>query len=476
MTISRDGAGLVPALFVCALVGLILLDALEKFVVLLYWRRRTPRASDDYCLGGTRRRKGPAVTYPTRTFEICLRDNDHCKRLKDPVEGRLFHLEAFLPFSEVAKIEKGNANVRPPSEKKKPFRDMLDTVEKDPLSFHKKNRGITYLCQRFEYDNASRRLRVSIPDVPAADNNGYGQEDPRYGIADGGHTYEVIRRTVGRMNELREIQDWKEPYVRVHFVAGEGIDSSEVDQIVEALNTSSQVQQYTLDEYRNEFDELKVALEEAGFDVNLVAFRENEEKEWDVREIIQRMACFLKDRWKTTQPTSMYRSKGKALDLYTNETSRGEFRKLYGIIRDVVTLPEFIQSKFSQGDIVKGKRFGGLRAVKTLKKEYIRPGTDYPTDHEMDLGASLPIAAAFRELMELRGDRYYWRVDYKEAFRRCADELYRVLAAKSRTAKSVNSLGSDTELWTQAVNIVLRTKDEMLAEASGRKSAGSTSE
>jgi hypothetical protein len=135
----------------------------------------------------------------------------------------------------------------------------------------------------------------------------------------------------------------------------------------------------------------------------------------------------------------------------------------------VVTLPEFTQSQFSQGDLVKGKRFGGLRAVKTLKKDYTRPGTDWPTQHQMDLAGSLPIAAAFRELLDLRGDRYSWRVNYKDVFERCAEELYRILASKSRTAKSVNSLGSDTELWTQAVNIVLRTKDEMLAEGARRK-------
>jgi hypothetical protein len=206
------------------------------------------------------------------------------------------------------------------------------------------------------------------------------------------------------------------------------------------------------------------ALAKAGFDTELVAFRENEDKEWDVREIIQRMACFLKDRWNMTQPTNMYRSEGKAIDLYTSESTRPEFRKLYGVIRDVVTMPEFIQSQFSQDDLVKGKRFGGLRAVKTLKKDYTRPGTNYQTEHLMDLAASLLIAAAFRELLDLRGDRYHWRVDGKDVFKRCAEDLYRILASKSRTAKSVTSLGSDTELWTHAVNIVLRTKDEVLAE------------
>lgn len=407
------------------------------------------------------------MAYPTRLIELSLRDNDHCKRLKDPIKANAYHLEVFLPFSEAIKLEKGNANLRPPSEKRKPFQDMIETVERDPASFHLKNRGITYLCEKFEFDNSKRKVHVSVP-VLANDNDNLGEEGPRFGIGDGGHTFEVIRRTVERINELKEADGWTEPYVRVHLLAGEGIESGEIDQVVEALNTSSQVQQYTLDEYQNKFDELKEALSAAGFNTSLIAFRENEDKEWDIREIVQRTACFLKDRWKTIQPTSMYRSKGKALDLFTNEASRADFRKLYGVIGDVITLPEFIQSKLSQGDLVKGKRFGGLRAVKTLKKEYTRPGTSWPTNHLMDLAASLPIAAAFRELLELRGDRYYWRVDYQKVFSRAADELYRVLASKSRTAKSVNSLGADTELWTQAVNIILRTKDEMLAEASGR--------
>lgn len=402
------------------------------------------------------------MLYPSRTIELLPKDSDHCKRLKDPIESHLFHLEAFLPFSEAVKLEPGNANVRPFSEHKKPFRDMIHTVENDPGSFHLKNRGITYLCEKFEYDNAKRILRLTIPQIPVKHSQDLENDEPKFGIADGGHTFEVIRQTVTRANELMEQEGWKEPSVRVHFLAGDAIEL-ELEQVVEALNTSSQVQQYTLDEYQNKFDELKDALQKGGFDTSLVAFRENEEREWDIREVVQRMACFLKDRWKNTQPASMYRSKGKALDLYTNDSTRNEFKKLFDVARDVITFPEFIQSEFSQGASVKGKRFGGLRAVKTLKKPYTRPGTDYPTNHEMDLAASLPLAAAFRELLDLKGDRYCWRIEPKEVFKRCAEDLYKALASKSRTAKSVNSLGSDTEYWTQASNIVLRTKDEMLA-------------
>src|SRR5260370_37311545 len=141
------------------------------------------------------------------------------------------------------------------------------------------------------------------------------------------------------------------------------------------------------------------------------------------------MACFLKDRWKTTQPASMYRSKGKALDLYTNETTHCEFTKLYDVAADIITLPEFIQSEFSK-DTGKGRKFGKLRGVKTLKKPLIPAGTKYTTDHQMDLAESLPIAAAFSEVLELKGDRYYWKADYKEVFKVASEELYKPLVTR----------------------------------------------
>lgn len=401
------------------------------------------------------------MLFPTKVVELHPRDNEHIKRLNDPAEAGLFHLEAWLPFSEAAKLERGNANVRPASERKKPFRDMVDTVEKSPSTFHLKNRGIIYRCDKFEFDNKKTSLRVTIPDISPDEYDDLENGEPKFGIADGGHTFEVIQQTMARVNELSEREGWAEPFVRVHFLAGQAFESGELEQLVEALNTSSQVQQFTLDEYQNKFDELKEALAKGGFDPSVIAFRENEEKEWDVREVVQRLACFLKERWKTTQPASMYRSKGKALDLYTNETTHDEFKKLYGVAADIVTLPEFIQSEFSR-DTGKGRKFGKLRAVKTLKKTLTPAGTNYPTDHEMDLAASLPIAAAFRELLELKGDKYYWKADFKEVFKVAADELYKVLLSKVRTAKGVNSLGADTEYWTQCANIVLRAKYEVL--------------
>jgi hypothetical protein len=105
-----------------------------------------------------------------------------------------------------------------------------------------KNRGIIHRCEKFAFDNAKNLLRVTVPDLSPDQFEDLDNGDPRFGIADGGHTFEVIQQTIARQNELMEGEGWTEPFVRVHFLAG---NSSEVEleQVVEALNVSSQVQQ-----------------------------------------------------------------------------------------------------------------------------------------------------------------------------------------------------------------------------------------
>jgi AIPR protein len=396
-----------------------------------------------------------------REIAVSIRDTDHCKRLADPVDKNTFHMEVLLPFSEAAKLDRGNANVRPFSEQKRPFKEMLTTVEEAPGTFHLKNRGITYLCEAFEFDNKNKQLTISIPDIPSA---AYDDDDaPLFGIADGGHTFEVILRTISRLEELRGNERWNEPFVRVHLMSGESRQVI-VEEIVEALNTSSQVQAYTLDEYQGQFDELKAALKGSGFDTSLVAFRENETAEWHIVEIIQRLACFLRDRWQEIPPTSMYKSRIKALGLYITEQSRTEFRRLYGLINEIVTLPEYIQSQLSQGEGIERMKLGKVRGVKTLKKLESRPGTSFQTKHKLDLAALLPMAAALRELLVLRGDRYQWRLSPYEVFPKCAEQLYKALLNRSSKAKIISHLGTDTEYWGACAQIVMRVQTSLLEE------------
>jgi hypothetical protein len=401
-----------------------------------------------------------AMSTHSRTIHLSLGDSEYGKRLKDPFADNLHHFEAILPFSEVVKLDRGNANVRPPNRSKPAYRDMLETVEKDPDVFHVRNRGITYLCDRFQHDNRTGVLTVT---VPVLDETNADDDERKFGIGDGGHTFGVISDTIQRSAELQaENPDWVEPHVRVHFIAGYDNADIAIEQVVEALNTSAQVKQVSLDEYGNKFDDLKEALIASGFDVAHVAFRENENKEWSVEEIVQRMACFLRERWTETHPASMYKSKSKALDLYTNDSTRPEFEKLYGVVKDVITLPEYIQSALSDGKIVPRKSVSKLRVCKGLKTSETRAGTTFATDYRLDQAALLPMAAAFRELLRLKGNRYEWRYRPEVVFPKCAESLYAVLTSRLQKTRTGSQLGSDMEYWGNCAMIVMREMHRLI--------------
>jgi hypothetical protein len=389
----------------------------------------------------------------SETLQLSLPE-DHGRRIHDPSSNSVYHFEAYLPFSEAAKLRRGNANVRP-AHNNHPVRAMLETVHLTPELFHLKNRGITYLCEKFFYDSGKKRLLVAVPDIAANELNEEGA--PRFGIADGGHTFSVVEQTMGLSALLREDADWREPFVRVHFIAGD--DSAiGIAEVVEALNTSIQVKTFTLEEYKGQFDSLKAALVTSGFDLTNVAFRENEDKEWTVTEVIQRLALFLKDRWRLIPPTSMYRAKEKALQLFlTNQND--EFTRLYSVIREIVTLPEYIQSALP--DYAEAKRLGGVKGVRRQKKPFQRPSTHYTAHYKMDGAIVLPMAAAFRVLLRRNeSDQFVWSESPYEVFNRCAPDLYSVLLNRIRRVRSASQLVTDQEYWVSCEKVVLTARND----------------
>jgi hypothetical protein len=401
-------------------------------------------------------------------INLRVSDPDHCKRIKDPFDSNLHQLETLLPFSEVNKLVSGNANVRRPKESSKPFKSMLDSVDKNPRAFHIKNRGITFICEAFELvqtPNGGRQLNITLSD----DNDGDYldqeiNEARKAGIADGGHTFAVISNTILRIDDLKKNGDWTEPYVRVRFITTSKSAYVVPEEMVEALNTSTQVKEHTMDEYRNEFQPLKDIFTKAGFNIGHIAFRENDIAQWDIRDILQRLGCFLKD--KQNLGPQMYKSKQKALKLYIDQKTREEFLALSDVMLDVAFLPEYIESQFSNKENLKTRnRFGGLRVVKPIKSGYRYPEIGYITYHRLDLAATLPLAGAFRELLQTNPatGKQMWAVDWKEAFKRTAEELYRALVSNLATS-TPSSLGSDPAYWTTAASVVLRVKSEMLQE------------
>lgn len=385
---------------------------------------------------------------------------DFVRRMKDPSDPNFIYLETILPFSEANKLVHGNANVRRPKESSRPFRKMIETVTLSPSTFCHENRGIVFFCKSFHLDNEHLQVNLApIKDAGDMADSATAADALRSGIADGGHTFAVVANTMERIEEFREKEGWTEPYVRVKFIPQ--TSNINIERIVEGLNTSTQVKDYTIDDYRSEFDPLKDALMDQGFDTKLVSWRENDPGEWDVRALLQRLACFLPD--KPSIGAQMYKSRQRALRMFIED--KDQFLSLKNIMVDLAFLPEYIESQFSSRENIKSRtRYGAMRVVKTLQADHEYPGLGFTTRHRLDLSATLPIAGAFREIISFDDNGFAkWDVDFRDLFAAAADELYRALAdaLATVTTGSVSAIGSSSAFWVTCSNAVLRAKSKM---------------
>lgn len=382
-------------------------------------------------------------------IKLTLKGGGSCSQFQDPAIKGLTVLQAYLPFSEATKLERGNANVRPPVEKH-PFKAMEETLQKRPEHFHILNRGIFYICQEAKYDG-----KDTITLWPKK------RRGHRWGIGDGGHTFDVICREVKRRTELAaELKGALEPFVHVEFMFWDDEVDLDPAVVVQARNTSLQVQGYTMIFYQGGFDPLIRALDKDGFPSGLVAFREGEPtKAWNVKQIIQILACFLLDEWENTVPTSMYTAQNRAVQLYLNKQEK--FAELYPLIKDIITLPERIASLISKGDIVNPRELEKVpkreSAIAKPRRMYKRPGADFETRHRIDTGALLPAAAAFRELLyRKKSGELDWKVPLSKAVPACLKGIYEVLVEQGKRAPVPSALGYDTAYWRGCQSVVIR--------------------
>lgn len=382
-------------------------------------------------------------------IKLTLKGGGNCHVFEDPKQG-VTVLHAYLPFSEITKLERGNANVRPPAEKH-PFKAMEETLQKKPEDFHILNRGIFYICHEARYDG-----KDTITVWPKK------KRGQRWGIGDGGHTFDVIGREVKRRSELvTDLKGTAEPYAHVEFMFWDENVDLDPAVVVRARNTSLQVQTHSMIYYQGGFDPLIRALEKDGFEAGHVAFRENEPKAWNVKEIIQRLACFLLDEWENKIPTSMYTSQNRAMALYLNKEKSKQFEELYPLISDIITLPERIASLIGKGDIVNARRLETIpkkeSAIAKKRRLYTRPGTKFEMPYKIDGAALLPAATAFRELLKRKkSGEVEWAVPLSKAVPACLPGIFEVLCEQGKRAPVPSALGYDTAYWAGCQNVVIK--------------------
>lgn len=372
--------------------------------------------------------------------------SEYSRRYPDPLnqnlEGDPTNIEHHVLLSRAIDVPSGISKAPNPRDQridKGIYKDVRKSLENTAdLSFHLKNKGITILAHKVEYSDDKKVATVYL-----AENDG---------IVDGAHTYEIILATQSE-GMCPEGQ-----YVKFEMITGVPKDMA-VD-ITGGLNTAVQVEGASLLNLRDEFRWVKEELEDTSY-AEKISFKQNEEGEYDIREILGLMTLFNVKKFPYPQhPKEAYVSKAKCLDLYIEDSST--FKMLKPLLKDILYLHDYvhIQSKerYNEAKVAQGSKgkAGGMVGVYATKKrgEYEFIFIDETKAHKLYDGALYPMLGALRYLVEQKPgeDVYSWKLKSFEEVKSFFDEIAPELVATTYKTSLIygrkpNPIGKDENHW-----------------------------
>lgn len=269
----------------------------------------------------------------------------------------------------------------------------------DNQNFHELNRGILMSVDNISYDNKKNIATIEMLD-PAI-----------HGNIDGGHT---LRAILDNKNTLDEILEGR--YVFCEFITGL---ESPVD-LAEARNTSVQVDMKSIEELKSSFEPFKKILKPLKFSEN-IAYKMNEEKGIDIREIIAILIMFNQEIYPNftgagilsdVQPIQCYSGKEASLKKFINLKDRDKaVQNMSSIIKDIFDLWDKIEETFAEKANSTGKyRYGTRKYSKYADNEIIGKTAFYENDirYVIPRGLMFPLVGAFRSLVKKENNNYSW--------------------------------------------------------------------
>lgn len=299
---------------------------------------------------------------------------------------------------------------------------IAKSIDDGCKNFHEKNRGIVMSVDQFTYDNATKKVKVTLTNEEV------------HGNIDGGHTLKIILEK--QKNETLHY----EQYVFFEFFT----DISSPVELAEARNQSVQVDQRSIEELNKSFETIKEALKKEEY-YPRIAFKQNEhigqKNIIDVREIIAIMNMFnqkLYPRSGDNQPIQSYTGRAASLTKFLNlKDSRDQIvRNMTPILPDIFQIWEMVETTFAD----KGKSVNRVYRRKKMSRyedenKIINNSLfgNKPMNYVLPKGLIFPIVAAFRALVKVdkSNQNYGWRIPPTEVWDKIGGKLINIIMTSS---------------------------------------------
>lgn len=321
--------------------------------------------------------------------------SEHVRTIVDPNVKGARTIYALVQLTDLPQLPL-DPDPRVPKQRGPVVNRISKSVVAEKGTFHLLNRGITVSAETAEYDTRTGILRLNLPD-----------DSDAYGILDGGHTDYAIRTTVSGMTDER--RDLLEEFVRLEIMVG--IESHLAD-IAEARNYSQSLKEYTLDNYRGEFNWLLEALG-PGYR-EYVKASENDEQPVSVVDVIQILSAVNPYLFPETKaPVEAYKNAGKCLEWFTHSQDAYGYKKMESIALTVLKLYDYCRLRwkdaYNQPDDTGRRGKFGRKAEASIRKRgrqalstfyfYQQNGQPAQGEYPVEKGLALPLLSGFRALL-----------------------------------------------------------------------------
>lgn len=324
---------------------------------------------------------------------------------------------------------------------------IRETLENAPDSFFFKNRGMTLIVSKVQYDQRSKNVELKLVDKECE------------GLLDGGHTFSVIQKY------LEEKENPADAFVRVEILEG-FTDKHEIVSIVEARNKSTQVQEQGIQELLGTFQSIKTAVKGQLYEGH-IAYKEYElgeegdRKTIDIKDILSYLLCFYTDEFgNSDHPTRAYGQKTAILRQYAKDMGEGgdkKFEKFIGLLPDILRLHDAINEEFRDVYNKNNRKFGSLAGIKDqakVRKPVTLDFTGKEVDYRLPSAYIYPILAAFRAVIKCENQKCAWKTNPITLFHKLKDGLISRLAEQALHHKNPDKTAKDTTTWRGCYDLV----------------------
>jgi len=372
------------------------------------------------------------------------------RRTTDPVNEHFYQFTGMIPLEEVILLKNGGTcpwtNPRLMSANSGIAKDIAESAVKDLGKFHKLNRGPVLLAD-------AARLENGILTID------FGSSTKKRGLADGGTTVTALTKVISEGFEQSSEKE-SQQFVNIRVMCGPYTEA-EVEQLVEALNTNKQVDDFSLAEYRNDFLWIKNALATTNPKFPPVIYRVGDEGEYTIQEIIQVLSLFA-----LPEPSTAYVSKQKCLDTYLED--RKSFEKFAAILVDLLKLYEYIPLTISTKYNKDGGKLLALEMIKSKpsKLPYLGKSIGF-TPHKAWL---FPMLGSLKSAINIPATgAASWKVSPTELVDAVATTLFN--RVKKSFEGSLNAVGRNAELYEVLALLTEKTVGKMVSEGKTYKKA-----